>query len=689
MGLWNFASKTGLMSESIRIAEHLWNDAELLVERIEHACRVEMSGQLVYDAITGELLPVAGAVLAELWVTDRARRRTLSRCGMSVSASPSATSDLDATSVSRPPSESLPPATGRNAAMRRAAFESVVDVSGKIDPLSAPKYGPPVAEWSDRLQLSAREQISPQVVIGLQLQFDKAVDGTLSRPLCELAETLLSLASGVYLRQQFAELAAAVDSQHHRDGVLDRLNDGANLRESLAMIAATIADEISSDRVSMLQVDGRRVRMIASSTQPSVDRRARQVRLLESLVAAVLRRQNKFQFAVGQAESDQHLDSRLSHALNEYLAESGTREIHIEAVDEATSDTDRGGIIGAIAMERFRLGDSEHDQALEFEQLRTPALAAIGRAFLRDQVSWPVIFGRLAGSKPSKRFRWIAAASAFLIIALCLVRGELKVPAEGRLAAAQHQRLYAPADGVISVLHVGNGEPVTAGAPLLEIRSTDLNQQQRQLEGALATAKTRLAAVVASRSRPASGNTDRNANGFSSSSEQVLETEIAGLAAQLELVEQQQGELTVTSPIAGHVDRWDLQQSLAGRPVVHGQFLLDVTSKTNGWVVELDVPDVESRYVVDAQTVQPCRVTFRLRSNPDRPYAGELQHVSGTTQFDRSGRSVLRCTLPISQDDQEFRPGATVIAQIHCGSRPLGFIWFRSLIGWARQVDWF
>ncbi len=609
---------------------------------------------------------------------------------MSVSTSSNAAADSDTSSVANQPSEPLLPAAGRCTTERPPNCEANADRSAGTDRSAGPQSGPPVAQWSDRLQLTATEQISPHVVIGLRLQFDQAVDGTLAAPLCELAETLLSLASGVYLRQQFTELTTAVDSQDHRDWVLDRLNDGTTLHESLAIIAETIAGELSSDRVSLLQVDGKRVRMIASSTQPLVDRRARQVRLLESLVSAVLRRQSQFQFVVGTAESAPFADPRRLNAMNAYLAESGCREIQIEAVHESTNDTDRGAVIGAIVMERFRLRDDAGDAERRcFERLRLPALAALRRAFQRERITWPVILSRLASSKPSKRFSWLLAASALVIIALCLIRGELKVPADGRLTATNHSRLYAPADGVISVLHVDNGAAVTAGTPLLEIRSAHLDQQQRQLQGALATTKTRLAAVIASRSRSASGNLDRENGVLSSSNEQVLETEIAGLESQLRLIEQQQAELTLHSPIAGHVDRWDLQQSLAGRPVVHGQFLLDVISKSDGWTVELDIPDVESQYVVDAQAAEPCLVTFRLRSNPDRPYPGQLQHISSTTQFDRSGRSVLHCTLAVAQDDQEFRLGATVMAQIHCGSRPLAFIWFRSLIGWARQVDWF
>lgn len=646
------------MSDSLRIADHLFNDAETLVLRIEHACRVETCEQGVYDQITSESLPVSGAATAVLWVIDRGNRRTLSKSGVSVSS----------------PSES-------------ANFES----APSNDSSYQTTYAPPLSKWSDRSRLVATEQLAAQTVIGFAWQFDQAVDGSVSRPLCELSETILGLASTLYLRHRFAGLSGSARDQAHRDRVLDELNDGCTPAESLASIAGALARETNVDRAAILRSKGSKSQLLVSSTQPRVDRRARQVRLLETLVSKSLRRSDQFHYIVGKPEASDDTgpdDAALATALDRYLNESGCRQLLIEAVFEQQSDSTRGERVAAIVLERFRLDDSASVSDIAgFGDLRTPASAAIRRALARGRVSWGLIASQLAATAKSWRLAMLVGSIVLIALALALVPADFDLPVEGRLLTAQHHRLFAPAGGTVIELNVKNGQAVTKDQPVLRIRSAELDQQQRQLEGTLATAKSKLAVVTASRSRT-EVQRGSSPNAMASSDEQVLKTEVKGLQAQLDLVIQQQQELTLLSPMAGRVDRWDLQKSLTGRPVVHGQYLIDIVSDVDGWIAELDIPDAEAQYVTTQQAAEPCQVTLRLRSDPEKQYRGTLQHVSQATQFDSTGKPVVRATLPIDGVDEELRFGATVIAQVHCGSRPLGFVWFRSIIEWARQFDW-
>lgn len=74
----------------------------------------------------------------------------------------------------------------------------------------------------------------------------------------------------------------------HRDAILARLHRGGTVADSFAAIASTIASESGVDRVSLLRVLASECVFFATSTQPLVDRRTRQARLLERLSAQVL-----------------------------------------------------------------------------------------------------------------------------------------------------------------------------------------------------------------------------------------------------------------------------------------------------------------------------------------------------------------------------------------------------------------
>ncbi|MFK8113998.1 MAG: hypothetical protein AB8B91_17480, partial [Rubripirellula sp.] len=223
--------------------------------------------------------------------------------------------------------------------------------------------------------------------------------------------------------------------------------------------------------------------------------------------------------------------------------------------------------------------------------------------------------------------------------------------------------------------------------PLLILRSPQLDLQQRNLQASLATARTRLESLVALRTR-SSSQTKRAPS--SSAEENVIETEIAGIAKQLQLIQEQQAALTICSPADGIVDRWDLRPSLTARPVTHGQYLLDVVSESKGWNVELLVPDENIQYVLDQQRNESCSVAFRLRSDAANVHDGAIESIADVAHVDSRGKSMVRAVVPLPSQSTDkgsssvLRHGASVLAHIDCGERSLGFVWTRSVIEWWR-----
>ena len=255
----------------------------------------------------------------------------------------------------------------------------------------------------------------------------------------------------------------------------------------------------------------------------------------------------------------------------------------------------------------------------------------------------------------------------------------------------KRSHVFAPVEGIVDDVLVVNGQKVQQGQALLLLRSPALELEQKAIEGNLATARTRLAALQALRSRGDSSTSTREAS--SSASEQVLKAEIKGLEQQSELLMRQIATLEVKSPIDGNVERWDLGQSLVARPVTHGQYLVDVISSTEGWRLELDLPDAEVNYLLQQHRQEPCAVSFRVRSDPTRVHRGTVSEISEVAHVDARGRSLIRATVELDESSlsgvtQSFRSGADVLAQVHCGQRSVGFVMFRGIIEWWRSQSW-
>ena len=144
-------------------------------------------------------------------------------------------------------------------------------------------------------------------------------------------------------------------------------------------------------------------------------------------------------------------------------------------------------------------------------------------------------------------------------------------------------------------------------------------------------------------------------------------------------------ELTLRSPIAGQVVRWDLIRSLESRPVRQGQLLMQVVDPTGPWQLELRIPDRQVRHVLAAQAAakdeNKLSVRFLFRMSPKTTYSATLDDVNLATDLDQDGElSTLAKVTLNPKDIPDLRPGSSVIAKIKCGRRSLGYVWLRELL---------
>jgi hypothetical protein len=138
------------------------------------------------------------------------------------------------------------------------------------------------------------------------------------------------------------------------------------------------------------------------------------------------------------------------------------------------------------------------------------------------------------------------------------------------------------------------------------------------------------------------------------------------------------------------VETWDIEQLLSGRPVRRGQQLLTVADTSGPWMLEVQIPDARTGDVLDARRLrpEPLRVEFSLATDPGRRHFGTLdsQAMSTETREANTGPALLARVTLDRKTLSELHGGARVTARIHCGQRPLGYVWF--IDAWRAIQRW-
>jgi hypothetical protein len=176
--------------------------------------------------------------------------------------------------------------------------------------------------------------------------------------------------------------------------------------------------------------------------------------------------------------------------------------------------------------------------------------------------------------------------------------------------------------------------------------------------------------------------------GRAAAEEEELRRWLESLQAQHAILVQRKHELAITSPIRGEMITWNAPELLTSRPVSRGQHLLTVADLDGPWILELRLPDHRAGHLLDAQKARgrDLAVSFILATDPNTRYRGRIDDVARTTELDESETPSLIVRVRFAENQIGLlRPGATVIAKIHCGRRSLGFVWFHELIEFVQS----
>jgi hypothetical protein len=322
--------------------------------------------------------------------------------------------------------------------------------------------------------------------------------------LLELAAAVAEIASDYELRR---EVAASGDNAR-RLASLEAFMLRVYGTWSVGEVARELAEEgrrlVNCDRLSVLIRSGRSWRVAAVSGVDSPSRRSEAIRRMERLVRVVAATGDTLIVGDGPAE----YSPQVQQAVEQYLDGAPARQLIVAPCFPPPNETDRADPKCAVAvvLEQF-------DGALPpacLEPLRTlTGHAAVAIARSQTVARLPFAGWLLNGNSTSALFGirqavlWMAVLAAIgaVAAALAFVPATLEIAAEGRFVPRTRTRVFAPVDAVVERILIAHGAKISAGQPLVELRSPELEIEIEQVSGELATTRKEMAALETARLR--------------------------------------------------------------------------------------------------------------------------------------------------------------------------------------------
>ena len=500
-----------------------------------------------------------------------------------------------------------------------------------------------------------------------------------------LLASFCELASEFYSLRQLRKLRSRESLRDRLDAFSTAVHQSLDFDTTTYTIANDGRDLLECDRLSVVARRRSKFRLAAISGAHRLERRSNAVRRLESLASSVLATGQPLYYIDGEAND---LPPEIKQPLSAYLDESHARALIISPL-KATSVNDPSAdasTIGALVVEQF---DAAADDDIGS---RVESLARHSEPALRNALEfrkWPIprVVRKSAWfvrAEQLPRTAFVLAAVVAAVLSLILIPADFEIEARGTLQPRNRRDVFAPRNGSVAELLTTEEKTVAADERLLVLRDPQLDLEFKRVWGDMQTAEKRLASVQAKRVAAEFGDARSRAEAKQLSAEEAeIKEMLKSLNSQYEILQEQQAELTVRSPIAGRVLTWDLEKLLESRPVETGQILMTVADPAGPWELELHVPDDDIGHVLDALQASdgPLKMTFILATNPNITHEESVETIAMSTELDSEKQPSVLVTAGIKQSQiLRKRPGATVIARIHCGRRSLGYVWLRELI---------
>lgn len=512
----------------------------------------------------------------------------------------------------------------------------------------------------------------------------------------EVLDAFRELAADYHRR---TALKTLLDRQHRQsafDEFAQRVHRGADADATAFAIVNDGRRLIGCDRVSLVTVDGGQPKTRAVSGVDVVERRGAVVRALEALAVHVATTCERIELDRTAPTNELPIRDIAEAYRDQSLAAS---LIALPLVQPWRGDDAPAQAFAVVVLEWFNAPIAPPDaRDVILEPFQRHAESAFAQALAQERIpwsaSWRCVDPWFAAQTSArwKRAYVIAGAIGAAAFLGWLIPAELTVTARGRLQPVERRAIFAPADGVVQEVLAEDAKPVATDQLLLRLDSPALDLEAARIAGELSTAEEQLRSVKAERWSASNGPARREHDASQlAAEEESLMALAASLASQQQLVARQQADLEVRSPIAGKVVTWRAADLLRGRPVARGQELLTVANEAGPWRLEIDIPDREFRQVLAAQQTseQPLEVSFRLATEANTVFTGQLSKLSGATQARDDAQLVVPAEVTFDRAAAPaLRTGAQATAKIHCGQRSIAYVWFHEIWEWLAARVW-
>ena len=491
-------------------------------------------------------------------------------------------------------------------------------------------------------------------------------------------------------------------------------HESLDLKETAYIVANEGRRLIGCDRVSVAIKKGRKCKVQAVSGQDTIENRSNIIAALNKLSSRVVAAGEPL-WHDGKTED---LPPQIEEALEDYVDQSYGRNIAVLPLREperklgadketgaaGTVDRDnshRGEVIGALIVEQI-----ESDIPAEVFHARCDLVYEHGtRAIANSQAHsnlflmpvWRAI-GRATWVLRARTLpKTIAVVALILaiILGLVFIKKDFTLEAEGTLQPTERHQVFASIDGEVIDVLVDHDVPVVKGQALVQLRNQDLERQINEIDGEILKTKADMHRVAGHLSRR--NELDRQQQRQLEAEQNELNEQLRTLDLKLAMFNSRAADLTIRSPIDGVVVSWDVEKMLRARPITTGQVVIEVADLTKPHQLELELPEKREGHLdafIDQEELEKLgedlKVTYILATDPDEPLDASLTLKSVAQRaepHEEHGAIIRMHATPIEEDLRKLnpRPGAKVIAKVHCGRRSSGFVFFHEIIEWAHK----
>lgn len=487
------------------------------------------------------------------------------------------------------------------------------------------------------------------------------------------------------LQQELAR--RGIDLERLR-GVLETLsavNEPERFMASAMAVCNQLAARWNADRVALGFLKGRYVRVRALSHTEKITRQMQLVQDIESAMEECL---------------DQDVEVVLPPAENASYVARATEKLATRHGPSAVLSLPLrrdGAPVAVLTLER------KADVPFKLEDIETLRLAAdLVTARLVDLYEHDLWLGAKLAKATRKglavvlgpKHTWLklAAVGILAAAAFCLfVDGTYRVDANFTLEVVSKQTITAPFDGILEQVYVEPGDTVATdrtartlhagnavGGPLLRplgnlvphtmlaAMNIDEFRNKRAAAAAEQLAYEKQADIAMKEQKTAERD--------------VALAQAAKAKAQVDLLNWQISQATITSPLDGVVLTGDLKQKLGAR-VKYGDPLFEV-GQVGQLRAELSVPEDEI-----AEVRRGARGELATTSYPDQKIGFTVERINPVAAV-VNGKNVFKVRVKLDELRPWMRPGMEGVAKVEVNQQRWGWLLTHRAIKWVRMKLW-